>query len=90
MVHFRFARNTRVLPVECFERKELLARDQANCLNIWKADIMQMADEFGFRGKSAAGQCCSTPKVENFHPQAHVRGYPRNQPYRQTTWRPEP
>jgi len=70
MVHFRFARNTGVLPRERFERKERLARDQTNCLNLRKADIVQLAAEVGLRGKSTASQCCRTPKIEDLHPQA--------------------
>jgi hypothetical protein len=36
------------------EREERLARDQANCLNILKACMVQLADEFALAGQSPA------------------------------------
>lgn len=64
------ARDSGVVPRVRFEREEFLARCQANCLNILKACMMQLADEFELAGQSPASQCCSTPKIENLHPQA--------------------
>jgi hypothetical protein len=52
-----------------FECIELLPRDQAIDLNLEKACMVQLADEFVFGGQSPAihGRC--SPQIENFNPQ---------------------
>ena len=64
------SRDSGVFPRERFEREELLTRDQANGLNILKACMMHLIDEFMLGGQPPASQCRSTPKIKNFHRQA--------------------